>query len=105
MQGRRRGEIHQGHRPPAHEGIEYSGYNSYKHMPAKGDLIHLEGGLCLCGTGTMWTKKEGWFGDLVLFGTASASEGKREEEGRVFLAERELKARTERQEVAGATTF
>jgi len=56
----------------AHEDLDYSGYRSYQKMPLERDMIHLEGNLHLCSLGTIWTKKEGWFADHELLGSARA---------------------------------
>ena len=64
----------------AHEDLDYSGYRSYQKMPLERDMIHLSGGLHLCTLGTVWTKKEGWFQDHVLLGSARATtEGMRDD--------------------------
>jgi len=39
-------------------------------------MIHLEDNIHLCSLGTIWTKKEGWFGDHVLLGSARVTEGR-----------------------------
>ena len=78
----------------AHEEIDYSGYRSYNAMPLERDMISLKNGLHLCSLGTVWTKKDGFFGgDHVLLGTASAMAGVREElMEKKAVTERELKA-------------
>ncbi|KAL3761405.1 hypothetical protein ACHAWU_007364 [Discostella pseudostelligera] len=78
----------------AHEEIDYSGYRSYNAMPLERDMITLKNGLHLCSLGTVWTKKDGFFGgDHVLLGTASAMAGVREElNEKKAVTERELKA-------------
>jgi hypothetical protein len=38
-------------------------------------MIHLEEDLFLCNLGTVWTKKDGWFGEHVLLGSAHVSQG------------------------------
>lgn len=77
----------------AHEEIDYSGYRSYNAMPLERDMIALKDGLHLCPLGTVWTKKDGFFGgDHVLLGTASAMAGVREElVEKKAVTERELK--------------
>jgi len=77
----------------AHEDLDYSGYRSYQAMPLDRDMIKLKRGLHLCSIGTIWTKKDGFFGsDHVLLGSATALPGDRGElvEKKV-LSERELK--------------
>lgn len=44
-------------------------------MPLDRDMIHLEEDLFLCNLGTVWTKKDGWFGEHVLLGSAHVSQG------------------------------
>jgi len=60
----------------AHEDLDYSGYRSYQKMPLERDMIHLEDNIHLCSLGTIWTKKEGWFGDHVLLGSARVTDGR-----------------------------
>ena len=55
----------------AHEDIDYSGYRSYNNMPLERDMINLDG-LHICSLGTVWTKKDGFMGEHVLLGSASA---------------------------------
>lgn len=56
-------------------------------------MIALKDGLHLCPLGTVWTKKDGFFGgDHVLLGTAAAMVGVREElVAKKAVTERELK--------------
>lgn len=78
----------------AHEEIDYSGYRSFNAMPLERHMITLKNGLHLCSLGTVWTKKDGFFGgDHVLLGTASATAGVRKELiEKKAVTERELKA-------------
>mmetsp|Transcript_25127 Transcript_25127/g.45469 ORF Transcript_25127/g.45469 Transcript_25127/m.45469 type:complete len:154 (+) Transcript_25127:307-768(+) len=81
----------------AHEDLEYSGYNTYNKMSLEQrDMIHLSGGLHLCSSGSSaWTKKDnGWFGgnNHVSLGSASVSQGEREEQEKKILTERELES-------------
>ena len=63
----------------AHEDLDFSGYRSYQKMPLESEMIQLESDLHLCSVGTIWTKKDGFFGDHVLLGSARVSEGVRGE--------------------------
>jgi hypothetical protein len=58
--------------------VEYLILQSYEKMPLERDMILLENNIHLCSLGTIWTKKEGWFGDHVLLGSARVTEGKRD---------------------------
>ena len=51
---------------------DYFELQSYQKIPLERDMIHLEGNLHLCSLGTIWTKKEGWFADHELLGSARA---------------------------------
>ena len=62
----------------AHEALDESRYLSYERMPLERDMLKLGGGLRLCSLGTVWTKRDGWFGDHVLLGNAAASPGEKE---------------------------
>jgi len=77
----------------AHEDIEYSGHRMYERMPIERDMIKLKDGLHLCSLGTVWTKKDGFFGDEhVLLGSATAANGDRGElTEKKVVTERELK--------------
>ena len=78
----------------ANEDLEYSGFRTYSAMPLDRDMISMNGGLHLCSLGTVWTKKEGFFGgEHVLLGSASAASTRREDllEKKV-VSERELKS-------------
>jgi hypothetical protein len=81
----------------AHEAVDYSGWNSYKNMPLDRDMINLKEGLHLCTLGTVWTKKDGFFGgEHTLLGCASVAKGDRGDliEKKVVtevVTERELK--------------
>ncbi len=55
--------------------LEILALQSYQKMPLERDMIHLEADVHLCSLGTIWTKKEGWFADHVLLGSASVTEG------------------------------
>lgn len=78
----------------AHEEFDYSGYRSYQSMPLEHDMISLKNGLHMCSIGTVWTKKDGFFGgEQVLLGSASASAGDRGElNEKKVVTERELKS-------------
>ncbi|KAL7523448.1 hypothetical protein ACHAXR_001055 [Thalassiosira sp. AJA248-18] len=78
----------------AAEDIDYSGYRSYQSMPLERDMISLKDGLHLCSLGTVWTKKDGFFGgDHVLLGSAIATAGDRGElNEKKVVSERELKS-------------
>ncbi len=66
----------------------------YNRMPLERDMIKLSGGLHLCSVGTVWTKKDGFFADHRLLGSASASPGEREKPKKRVVSERELKSVT-----------
>mmetsp|Transcript_20591 Transcript_20591/g.44724 ORF Transcript_20591/g.44724 Transcript_20591/m.44724 type:complete len:311 (+) Transcript_20591:364-1296(+) len=78
----------------AHEDFDYSGYSSYQSMPLERDMISLKNGLHMCSLGTVWTKKDGFFGgEHVLLGSASAEAGDRGElKEKKVVTERELKS-------------
>lgn len=78
----------------AHEDLDYSGYRSYQSMPLEREIVNLKNGLHLCSLGTVWTKKDGFFGgDHVLLGSATASKGEREDlNEKKVVSERELKS-------------
>ena len=78
----------------AQEDLDYSGHRSYSSMPLDRDMIQLNAGLHLCSLGTVWKKRDSFFGgDHVLLGLASASAGLREElMEKKSLSERELKS-------------
>lgn len=63
----------------AHEDLDYSGFRAYQKMPLESEMIQLESDLHLCSVGTIWTKKDGLFGDHVLLGSARVSEGVRDD--------------------------
>jgi hypothetical protein len=76
----------------AHEDIDYSGYRSYQSMPLEREMVNLRNGLHLASLGTVWTKKEGFFGEHVLLGSASVSAAAHEElSEKKPVTERELK--------------
>lgn len=76
----------------AHEDLDYSGHRSYQKMPLEKDMVNLKDGLHLCSLGTVWTKKDAFFGgEHVLLGSATASPGDRELKEKKVLTERELK--------------
>lgn len=78
----------------ASEEFDYSGYRSYQSMPLERDMISLKNGLHMCSIGTVWTKKDGFFGgEHVLLGSASAAAGDRGElNEKKVVTERELKS-------------
>jgi len=77
----------------AAEDIDYSGYRSYSSMNLDMKTVPLEGGLHLCGLGTVWTKKDGMFSNQqVLLGTATAALGKDDTEEKKAGSDRELKS-------------
>ena len=76
----------------AHEDIDYSGHRSYQSIPLMHDMVHLKSGLHLASLGTVWTKTEGFFGEHVLLGSASATNGDhRDLTKKKMVTERELK--------------
>ena len=61
-------------------------------MPLDRDMISLKNGLHLCSLGTVWTKKDHFFGaDHVLLGSATATAGDRKVPEKKVVSERELK--------------
>ena len=77
----------------ASEDLDYSGHRNYQSMPLDRDMINLKNGLHLCSLGTVWTKKDAFFGaEHILLGSATASEGDRGElTQKKVVSERELK--------------
>ena len=58
----------------AHELYAITGVDYLNHIPAEdSDTMVLQDDLLLCTTGTVWTKKDGFFGGQILLGTATAS--------------------------------
>lgn len=51
-------------------------------------MIHLEAGIHLCSLGTIWTKKEGWLADHILLGSATVSEGMRDDLDKIISIEK-----------------
>lgn len=74
----------------AHEDLDYSGHRNYQRMPLDRDMITLKNGLHLCSLGTVWTKKDGFMGEHVLLGAATATQGSVTKPKRE-VTERELK--------------
>ena len=78
----------------AHEDADYSGYRGYRRMNLDRDMINLKNGLHLCSLGTVWTKKDNFFGaEHQLLGSAMATKGDLEELAeKKTVAERHLKS-------------